>query len=67
MTQDRGPNMGEMDLQVPDRQHLQPGQVVRGTVVHISESHVFLDLGHRTGGVIPGATQGTQASPVGSG
>lgn len=45
MTQERGPNMGEMDLQVPERQHLQPGQVVSGTVVHISESHVFLDLG----------------------
>lgn len=48
MTQDQQPKSGEMDFHVPRRKHLEPGEVIKGTIVMIGESHVFLDVGTKS-------------------
>lgn len=52
MMSDHDPTMGDMDVRMPKRQHLEVGQVVEGTVVMANETNVFVDVGGKAEAVL---------------
>ena len=48
MSNDDKPNMGDLDFRMPERGHLEPGELVEGTVVLVGDKHVFLDVGGKS-------------------
>jgi small subunit ribosomal protein S1 len=40
--------MGEMSFRMPESRRLERGQVIKGTVVSVGSSHVFLDVGGKS-------------------